>query len=100
MKTFLSVDLGAGSGRVIAVNFDGGKLSSEVINRFDNSPFEYNGHIYWNIPALLAGVRQGLQQAAEKYKNIACVGVDTLGLGLRPLDKSGRILGMPYCVPR
>ena len=38
MKTHLSIDLGAGSGRVIAARHDGAKLAMEVVSRFDNTP--------------------------------------------------------------
>ncbi|MCL1909609.1 MAG: rhamnulokinase [Kiritimatiellaeota bacterium] len=96
MKTFLSIDLGAGSGRVIAMRYDGAKLISETVNRFDNSPVELSGHIYWNIPALITSIREGLVAAHRKYGEIASVGVDTWGVDYAFLDKSGRILGLPY----
>ena len=95
MKTFLSVDLGAGSGRVIAARFDGGKLAMETVSRFDNSPVELDGHIYWNIPSLMNSIRDGLAAAHAKYGEIASVGIDTWGVDFAFLDKSGRMLGLP-----
>jgi len=96
MKTILSVDLGAGSGRVIAMRYDGARLSAETVHRFDNTPVELSGHIFWNIPALIANIRDGLLSARRKYGEIASVGVDTWGVDFAFLDKSGRILGLPY----
>ena len=96
MKTFLSVDLGAGSGRVIAARYDGERVSMETVNRFDNTPVEINGHIFWNIPSLLANIRSGLLSAKEKYGDIAAVGVDTWGVDYALMDKSGRMLSLPY----
>ena len=95
MKTLLSVDLGAGSGRVIAALYDGSKLSLEVVSRFDNTPVEISGHIYWNFPSLLANIRAGLAAGAAKYGNVAAVGVDTWGVDYGLVDKSGRLLGLP-----
>lgn len=96
MKTYLSVDLGAGSGRVIAARYDGKTLAMEVVNRFDNTPYEFNGHLFWNLPSLLANIREGLRMARAKYGEIASVGVDTWGVDYGLLDKGGRLLGMPY----
>ena len=96
MKTFLSVDLGAGSGRVIALRYDGAKLSAETVNRFDNSPVELSGHIYWNIPSLITSIREGLAAAHQKYGEITSVGVDTWGVDYALLDKNGRLLGLPF----
>lgn len=96
MKTFLAVDLGAGSGRVIAARFDGRTLAMETVNRFDNTPVEINGHIHWNIPSLLTNIRAGLAAARAKYGEIACVGVDTWGVDYALMDRGGRMLGLPY----
>ena len=96
MKTHLSIDLGAGSGRVIAARHDGAKLSMEVVSRFDNTPVEFGGHLFWNLPSLLQSIRDGLRAAAAKYGEIASVGVDTWGVDYGLLDKSGRLLGLPY----
>ncbi|MGI5869554.1 MAG: rhamnulokinase [Kiritimatiellia bacterium] len=96
MKTYLAVDLGAGSGRVIAARFDGRALEMETVNRFENVPVELNGHIHWNIPSLLTDIRDGLAAAKAKHGDIACVGVDTWGVDYALMDKTGRMLGLPY----
>ena len=96
MSTHLAIDLGAGSGRVIAAVFDGSKLSLEVVSRFDNTPVEFGGHLFWNLPGLLADIRAGLRAGAARYGAIASVGVDTWGVDYGLLDRSGRLLGLPY----
>lgn len=96
MKTHLAIDLGAGSGRVIAARHDGAKLAMEVVSRFDNTPVEFAGHLFWNLPQLLQDIRAGLRAAAAKYGQIASVGVDTWGVDYGLLDRSGRLLGLPY----
>ena len=64
----------------------------ETVNRFDNTPVEINGHIFWNIPSLLANIRSGLLSAKEKYGDIAAVGVDTWGVDYGLLDESDALL--------
>ena len=44
---FLAVDLGAGSGRIIAGLMLGGRLSLEEVYRFENEPVEKNGNLYY-----------------------------------------------------
>ena len=95
-KTFLAVDLGAGSGRVIAGRYDGATLVLETLNRFDNTPVEIAGHIHWNVPALLTGIREGIAKALAEGAAPASVGVDTWGVDYGLLDKDGRLLGLPY----
>ncbi|MBR1836480.1 MAG: rhamnulokinase [Kiritimatiellae bacterium] len=95
MKTVLSVDLGAGSGRVIAAFFDGSSLRTETVSRFSNDPVEIGGHIYWNFPGLLRDIRAGLAAAAAKFGPVASVGVDSWGVDYGFLDKGGRLLGLP-----
>ena len=96
MKTCLSIDLGASSGRVIAARFDGVKLAMEVVKRFDNTPVEFAGHFFWNLPGLLSDIRSGLSLAVSTYGAIDSVGVDTWGVDYGLLDRSGRLLGLPY----
>ena len=53
---FLAVDLGAGSGRIIAGLMLGGRLSLEEVYRFKNEPVEKSGNLYWDFEGLWAGV--------------------------------------------
>ncbi len=95
-KTFLAADLGAGSGRVIAGRFNGETLALETLNRFDNTPIEICGHLHWNVPALLTGIREGIAAGVAAGGDIASVGIDTWGVDYGLLDKAGRLLGLPY----
>ena len=95
-KTFLAVDLGAGSGRVIAGRYDGATLRLDTLNRFDNTPVEISGHLHWNVPGLLSGIREGIAKAIADGPAPASVGVDTWGVDYGLLDKTGRLLALPY----
>ena len=64
---FLAVDLGAGSGRIIAGLMLEGRLSLEEVYRFENEPFEEGGNLYWDFEKLWAGVVEGLRLSVVRF---------------------------------
>jgi len=96
-KTYIAVDLGAESGRVLAAGFDGRALSLRVIHAFANSPVVLNGSIHWNTVGLYHEILTGLAMAQAEYgKSLESLGVDSWGLDYGHLDDRGNLLGMPY----
>ena len=59
-RTYLAIDLGASSGRVLAGRFDGQQLTLGEINRFPNGPVRSDKHLYWDVLRLWTDVQQGL----------------------------------------
>ena len=97
MPVFLAIDLGAGSGRVIAGISDLETLRLEEIHRFDNPGTDLPGGSFWNITGLFRDIVEGLRRGVEKYgKDIVAVGIDTWGCDFGLLDCSGRLLGLPH----
>lgn len=100
----LAIDLGAGSGRVIAGVMNVGKLSLEEVNRFENQPIEKGLSLYWDFEALWRGVIEGLSAAVAKFgpERIQSIGVDTWGVDYGFLDAGGKLLSVPrhYRDPR
>ncbi len=92
-KTVLAVDLGAESGRVMAVHFDGQRLESEVLHRFDNPVTQVHGTYYWDVLHLWRGIQQGI--AASREHHPASIGLDTWGVDFALLDAQGALLGNP-----
>ncbi len=101
---YLAVDLGAGSGRVIAGLVKQGKLSLEEINRFENVPFEKGGRLFWDFESLWAGVLEGLKGAVDRFgpEKIRSVGVDTWGVDYGFIGSDNELLAGPrhYRDPR
>lgn len=96
-KVYLAVDLGAGSGRVLAGEFDGRRIELHEINRFENIPVQLPSGWHWNITGLYQNILEGLKLAAETYADVAVsIGVDTWGVDYGLFDKDGRLLGLPY----
>ena len=80
MKICLAIDIGASSGRHIAGWMEGGEIRTEEIYRFPNGVTELDGHLTWDIDALLAHVKEGIAVAQAKYSAIESLSVDTWGV--------------------
>jgi len=77
MKTaYLAIDIGASSGRHIVGWSEGGEMRTEEVYRFPNGVTEQDGHLTWDIDALLGHVKQGITIAKEKYPQIKSLSTD------------------------
>ncbi len=97
MSVYLAIDLGAGSGRVIAGVVSGGKFSLDEINRFENVPDERDGGLFWNFESLWSGVVEGLKISVAKYgaETIRSIGVDAWGVDYGLIDENGELIAVP-----
>jgi rhamnulokinase len=96
-KVFIAVDLGAGSGRVIAAKTDGTTLALEEMHRFDNPGTDLPGGSFWNIIGLYREILEGLRRAVERHgESIVSIGIDTWGCDFGLVDANGDLLGMPH----
>ena len=91
--TILAVDLGAESGRVMAVHFDGQDLALEELHRFPNTTTIINGTLHWNFLRLWHDIQIGIGNG--KGLNPASIGVDTWGVDFGLLDEQGNLIGNP-----
>jgi sugar (pentulose or hexulose) kinase len=96
-KVYLAIDLGAGSGRVLAGEFDGQRIALHEMNRFENAILELPSGLHCNLPALYQNILEGLRIAADRYgESVVSLGIDTWGVDYGLLDSDGRLLGLPY----
>ena len=96
-KTFISVDLGAGSGRVIAAHADSHKIELEELHRFDNPGTDLPGGSFWNIIGLYREILEGIRRGVEKHgDSIVSIGIDTWGCDHGLIAEDGGLLGMPH----
>ena len=81
MKYYLAVDIGASSGRHLLgwMDKDGSVMTKELY-RFPNGVTEREGHLTWDIEALLSHVKHGIDEALKDYPEIASLSVDTWGV--------------------
>lgn len=95
--TYLAIDFGGGSGRVIAGTVDGGRVTMQLVHRFANRQVRLGEHVYWDFLALFADMKEGLRKAASLGLKIDGIGIDTWGVDFGLIDKHGNLLGNPVC---
>lgn len=95
MKTqnYLALDFGAGSGRGIVGCFDGMRLTTREIFRFDHFLHVVNEKIYWDVLELNRQTKNVLKKAAAQGLELAGAGIDTWGVDYGLLDQNGDLLG-------
>src|SRR6195952_1641000 len=94
-KTVAAVDLGAESGRVTAVSFDGKRLGIEIVNRFGNTPSVRAGALRWDIEDLWRQIGEGLGALAAGGQPVAAVGGDPWGVDYGLLASDGAMIDDP-----
>ena len=96
-NTYMAVDFGAGSGRVIAGTLRDGKLQIDEVHRFANRQIKIGKRLYWDFPALFQEMVDGLRAAADKGYKVKSIGIDTWGVDFGFIDKNGNLMGNPVC---
>lgn len=97
MNTYLAIDFGGGSGRVMAGSIHQGTLKLEEVYRFPNRQVRMGNHIYWDFLALFEEMKTGIRQAIRKGYFVKGIGIDTWGVDFGLIDKDGNLLGNPIC---
>jgi len=91
--TCLSVDLGAESGRVTGVSYDGIKLYLNELHRFSTSPVKKSGTLYTDILKIWGEVKAGIEKG--KQYNPAGIGIDCWGVDFALLDLHDNLISNP-----
>tara|TARA_R100000027_G_scaffold8954_1_gene6466 strand:- start:31463 stop:32962 length:1500 start_codon:yes stop_codon:yes gene_type:complete len=96
-KVYLAVDIGAGSGRVLAGEYFEDRIDLRELHRFENIPVQLSSGWHWNMDSLFEDILKGLKMAAERYgDSVVSLGIDTWGVDYGLLDEEGHLLNMPY----
>ena len=99
--TYLAIDFGGGSGRVVAgtITTEGGKkqLTMQLVHRFQNRQVRLGEHVYWDFPALFEDMKTGLRKAAQLGLKVSGIAVDTWGVDFGLIDRNGDLIGNPVC---
>lgn len=80
MRYHLAIDIGASSGRHIVGWREDGELRTKEVHRFPNGVQEWDGHLTWDVAALLAEVRVGIEKAKAEFGSIESLAIDTWGV--------------------
>ena len=88
----IAVDLGAESGRVMDVDFNGQRFTQTEIHRFSNIPVCVRDTLYWDALRLWHEIQHGIDRVPDG----ACsVGVDCWGVDFVLLDRDGNMVSNP-----
>ena len=98
---YISVDLGAGSGRVFLVSFETDRLFLVEVKRFRYPPRMVNGRLSWDFELIFENVILGIEDAARRAQEldrpIISVGVDSWAVDHGLLDSDGQLISDPVC---
>ena len=76
-KYYLAIDIGASSGRHIVGWNENGAIQTQEVYRFTNGVTNADGHLTWDIDALVSHVKTGIEATKEKYPRIESLSIDT-----------------------
>jgi len=91
-QSYLAIDLGAESGRLMLGTLAGGRLSLDELHRFPNTPLRIADSLCWDITGLFAGIKVGLRKAADLNLPIASISTDSWGIDYLLLDERGTMV--------
>jgi rhamnulokinase len=93
MSSYVTVDLGATSGRVVVGRLERGRLAAAEVHRFRNEPSGSGAEQHWDAEQLLAQTVIGLQHAAAQLDGAAAsMGVTAWGVDVGLLDSNNKLL--------
>jgi rhamnulokinase len=95
MVRVAAVDLGASSGRVMAVDVVPERVALTEVHRFPNGPVRVGDTLHWDVLGLYRGVLDGLRAAGADGPVPAGVGIDSWAVDHGLLDATGALLGNP-----
>ena len=96
MNSYVTVDLGATSGRVVVGRLERGRLEVAEVHRFRNEPSASGREQHWDAEELFAQTVIGLQRAAAQVDGAAgSVGVTAWGVDVGLLDNNNELSAAP-----
>ena len=90
---YISIDIGASSGRLIAGWLDDVKMVVKEMHRFDNGVVNKNGHLCWELDRLFTEIKNGLKICRDNNIIPTSIGIDTWGVDYVLLDNNGEVIG-------
>ena len=93
MNSYVTVDLGATSGRVVVGRLERGRLEVAEVHRFRNEPSGSGRDQHWDAEELFAQTVIGLRRAAAELDGAAgSIGVTAWGVDVGLLDEDNKLL--------
>lgn len=93
-KTYVAVDIGASSGRLMLAQLKNGKMTLKEMHRFSKGFTFKDGHDRWDIDHIIKEILICLQKIKEGYDNIS-LGIDTWAVDYVLVGNDGQKLADP-----
>ena len=96
-ESFLAIDLGADSGRIVLGTLSNNQLTLEEVHRFPTKGFNDYGAFRWDLPTYWEEIKIGLKKVAQNVDlDIRGIGVDSWGVNLVYLDGDNELVCLPF----
>jgi rhamnulokinase len=93
MSGYVTVDLGATSGRVVVGRLERGQLEVAEVHRFPNEPSGSGRELHWDVKELFAQTLIGLQRAGAQLDGaVSSIGVTAWGVDVGLVDNDSKLL--------
>lgn len=93
---YLSIDLGATSGRTIVATYNGERISMRELTRFETIQIHDKRHIYWDFGHLYDEILAALRKVRAEGIELTSIGIDTWGCDVT-LFGNGKPIAQPFC---
>ena len=95
--SYLAIDLGAESGRVLLGTLHKKRLSIETLHRFPTKGFYESNVFRWDLPTYWTEIKEGLSRASVRTDfNLRGIGVDSWGVNLVYLNHEDELVCLPF----
>jgi sugar (pentulose or hexulose) kinase len=95
--SFVAVDLGASSGRVMDCRWDGQRFQLDELHRFANGGVRIGAGLHWDVLRIWAEIQNGLKKFRAVHDELpAGIAIDAWGVDFALLDERDRLLGNPH----
>ena len=94
-NTYVAVDIGASSGRLMLSQLKNGKMTLKEMHRFKNGFSYKDGHDRWDIDHIIKEILIGLQKIKKAGYNKISLGIDTWAVDYVLIGKDGKKLEDP-----
>jgi rhamnulokinase len=95
--SYLAVDLGASSGRMIDCAWNGERFLLEEVHRFPNAGVRIGSDLHWDVLRIWSEIQNGLRRfSARRDAHPAGISIDAWGVDFCLLDERDRLLGNPH----
>src|SRR5687768_11920474 len=94
--TAVAIDLGATSVRFAKGEFDGKRITYEIIEQLAHESCQEDGHPRWDVEKLLDFCRRAADFAIS-LSNKTTIGIDSWGVDHGFVDAMGKLIQSPAC---